>query len=129
MTTNRDIRKAITDPLREITGLHVYDYPVDNIQVPAAVLYDLEHTLATFDAGRTTTAEVVVLVSHNDTTQMARLDELLDMDSAGSVVSVIEDVTHADGVSLSVRTIGTFGLRVIADTPYYGAAVGLQVWT
>jgi hypothetical protein len=129
VTTNRAIRAAITDPLREITGLHVYDYPVDNVQVPAAVLYDLEHTVATFNAGRTTTAEVVVLVSHNDTAQMARLDDLLDMDDAGSVVSALEDVTNADGVSLSVRSIGTFGLRVIADTPYYGATVSLQVWT
>lgn len=126
---NRTVRAAIVESLDGINGLHVYEYPVDAIQVPAAVVVGLEHTLSSFDGGRASEAVVAVLVSHNHVDQMAALDDLVDIDTDESVVGALESATFTNGVSLAVTSVGDFGVRLIGETSYYGANVVLRVWT
>jgi len=127
--TNSEIRTVIAAALDAVSGLHVYAYPVDAIQTPAAVVTDLEHTFTTFERGRESGAEVTVVVSKSHVDQMVVLDRLLDTDRAGSVVDALEGITDANGVSVSVITVGGFNEIIVGDVAYYAATVVMKVWT
>lgn len=125
MSTNATIRRQLYDTLVDgTTGLNVYEYPVDNVQPPCAVITNLESEIGTFDGGRTVGATVLVLVSHNHVDQMARVDDLVDPNVTGSVPDLIADQTD---LSLGVRTIGTIGLYEYAGVAFYGSAIVLEI--
>jgi hypothetical protein len=125
VSTNATIRRSLYDTLNDgLTGVNVYEYPVDNVQPPCVVITNLESEITTFDGGRTVGATVLVLESHNVTDQMARVDDLVDPNVTGSVPDLIAD--QAD-LSLGVRTIGTIGLYEYAGVAYYGSAVVLEL--
>lgn len=124
MSTNAQIRRSVADKLREVHGLNVHEYPVDTITPPCAVIANLERELTTFDGGSTVGLIVQVLCSHNNTQQMAAVDDLVDPNVATSVPSVIE---ADDDLSLAVRSIGSLGLYEYAGTIYYGAPVTVEV--
>lgn len=124
MSTNAAIRRSLADKLREIPTLNVHDFPVDTINPPCAVIANLEREMTTFDGGSTVGLIVQVLASHNNTQQMAAVDDLVDPNVTLSVPAVIED--DAD-LSLSVRSIGSLGLYEYAGVIYYGAPVTVEV--
>lgn len=125
MSTNAAIRRDLYDTLTGgVQGLNVYAYPVDNVAPPCAVITNLECEMSTFDGGRTVGATVLVLASHNNIDQMARIDDLVDPNVAGSVPDLIAD---QDDLSLGVRTIGTIGLYEYAGVAYYGSAIVLEI--
>lgn len=127
MTTHSEVRNHIGDLLNTVTRpLNVYLYPVDNIQVPAAVVTNLESEAVTVDGGRTIAATVTVLVSHQHTEQMAALDDLVDPDVDGSVADVLRSSSEFD---IEVAGIGSFGLRQIAEVVYYGANITVEIIT
>lgn len=124
MTTNAQIRSSLADKLREITPLNVHEYPVDNITPPCAVIANLEREHTTFDGGSTVGVIVQVLCSHNNTQQMAEVDDLVDPNVATSVPSLIE---ADDDLSLAVRNVGSLGLYEYAGAIYYGAPVTVEI--
>lgn len=125
MTTNATIRRQLHDTLADgLSDVTVYQFPVDNVQTPCAIIANLETEVTTFDGGRTVGATVLVLVTHNHIDQMARLDDLVDLNVAGSVPDLIAD---QDDLPLGVRTIGTIGLYEYAGVAYYGAAIVLEI--
>lgn len=124
MSTNAQIRASLADKLREITTLNVHKYPVDNITPPCAVIANLEREHTTFDGGSTVGVIVQVLCSHNNTQQMAEVDDLVDPNVATSVPSLIE---ADDDVSLAVRNVGSLGLYEYAGVVYYGAPVTVEI--
>lgn len=124
MSTNAAIRRSLADKLREIPTLNVHDFPVDNITPPCAVIANLEREMTTFDGGSTVGLIVQVLASHNNTQQMAAVDDLVDPNVTLSVPAVIED---DDDLSLAVRSIGSLGLYEYAGAIYYGAPVTVEV--
>ena len=125
MSTNATIRRQLHDTLADgLTDVNVYPYPVDNVQTPCVVIANLESEVTTFDGGRIVGATVLVLVSHNHVDQMARVDDLVDLNVEGSVPDLIAD---QDDLPLGVRTVGTIGLYEYAGIAYYGAAVVLEI--
>ena len=124
MSTNAQIRASLADKLREIPALNVHDFPVDNINPPCAIIANLERERLTNDGGYQVGVTVQVLCSHNNTEQMAKVDDLVDPNVTLSVPSVIDD---DDDLSLGVRTIGTLGLYEYAGAVYYGAPVVVEV--
>lgn len=124
MSTNAQIRASLADKLREIPTLNVHDFPVDNINPPCAVIANLERERLTNDGGYQVGVTVQVLASHNNTEQMAKVDDLVDPNVTLSVPSVIDD---DDDLALGVRNIGSLGLYEYAGAVYYGAPVVVEV--
>jgi hypothetical protein len=124
MTTNAQIRASLADKLRELPQLNVFEYPVDNIVTPCAVVANIERQRITNDGGWQVGVIVHVLASHNHIDQMAKVDDLVDPNVTASVPSVIED---DDDLALCVPTIGSLGLYEYAGTIYYGAPVTVEV--
>lgn len=127
MATNAAVRSAVYDAL-DLPGLHRYGHPPDSVQVPAAIVAGLDINRTTFDAARTVTVTVLVIVSHSDTSQVAVLDELLDPTGDRSVVAAIEDVSDANGVSLAWTTVAGYGEVVWGGVSYYGAAITVTAY-
>lgn len=129
MATNGDIRSAIIDALADVPNLNTYAYPLDSVQVPAAVVagFDIDQTV--LGGGRKITARLLVAVSRSHVTQLAVLDELLDETGEQSVIAAINSRVDADDVSLSVVSIGDYGPIEWGDVVYYGAVATIQVWT
>lgn len=129
MTTNRQVRQAICDALEDIGGLNTYLYPEDAIVVPAAIVAGFEMTEVALGGGADITAKVLVAVSRSHTQQLERLDELLDLDGAGSVIAAINDRIDADDISLAVLSVGDYGTIEWGETAYYGAVANVRVLT
>lgn len=129
MATNRAIRTAVSDALAGVSGVNVYAYPEDAIQVPAAVVAGFDMTQSVLGGGRDITAKVLVAVSRSHTSQLEVLDELLDETGAGSVVAAINDRVDADDISLMVTSVTDYGPIEWGDVVYYGAVVGVRVLT
>lgn len=127
MTTLAEIREAVYDSL-DINGVNRYRYPEDAIQTPAAVVAGFEMTESTLGGGRDLTAKVLVVVSRSHTSQLERLDELLDEDG-DSVVAGLNDRIDVDGISLWVTGVGDYGVVEWGDVAYYGAVVTIRVMT
>lgn len=127
MTTLAEIREAVYDSL-DINGVNRYRYPEDAIQAPAAVVAGFEMTESTLGGGRDLTAKVLVVVSRSHTSQLERLDELLDEDG-DSVVAGLNDRIDVDGISLWVTGVGDYGVVEWGDVAYYGAVVTIRVMT
>ena len=128
MTTNATIRQTISEAIAEVPRLIVYAYPDVAILVPAAVVAGLEMTESTLGGGRDLTAKVLVVVSRSHVSQLQLLDELLDESGTGSIVAAINDHI-ADGVSVMVESVGSYGEFAWGDVSYYGAVVTVKVFT
>jgi len=129
MTTLAEVRAALVDALDGLSGVNRYSYPEDSIQVPAAVVAGLEMTEIALGGLYDITAKVLVVVSRSHTSQLERLDELLDHSGAGSVVAAINDRRDADSISLSVTGVGDYGVIEWGDVAHYGAVVTVRVLT
>lgn len=122
--TPREVRDAIYESLSDISGLNVYKYPPDTVQVPAAVVTGFSHDIVDFDQHRNATITITVLVSHQHTSQMELLDQLCDVSVAQSVPGVMLADTD---LPLNPRSVGEFGFREWGGTMFYGAAVEAEV--
>lgn len=129
MATLAEVRAALVDALDGLSGVNRYAYPEDSIQVPAAVVAGLEMTEIALGGLYDITAKVLVVVSRSHTSQLERLDELLDHSGAGSVVAAINDRRDADSTSLSVTGVGDYGVIEWGDVAHYGAVVTVRVLT
>lgn len=129
MATLAEVRAALVDALDGLSGVNRYSYPEDSIQVPAAVVAGLEMTEIALGGLYDITAKVLVVVSRSHTSQLERLDELLDHSGAGSVVAAINDRRDADSISLSVTGVGDYGVIEWGDVAHYGAVVTVRVLT
>lgn len=128
MATLAEVRAALVDALGDLSGVNRYRYPEDAIQAPAAVVAGFEMTESTLGGGRDLTAKVLVVVSRSHTSQLERLDELLDEDG-DSVVAGLNDRIDVDGISLWVTGVGDYGVVEWGDVAYYGAVVTIRVMT
>ena len=128
MATLAEVRAALVDALDDLSGVNRYAYPEDAIQAPAAVVAGFEMTESTLGGGRDLTAKVLVVVSRSHTSQLERLDELLDEDG-DSVVAGLNDRIDVDGISLWVTGVGDYGVVEWGDVAYYGAVVTIRVMT
>lgn len=126
--TNKTIRRVLFDAL-DLPSLNRYMYPPESVNTPAAIIAGLDISPAAAGGKRETTATLLIVVSHSDVDQLETLDMLLDADDAGSVLNAIEDVTDADGVSLSWQDAGSYGEVQWNGVSYYGAVVTVKVWT
>lgn len=129
MATLAEVRAALVDALGDLSGVNRYSYPEDSIQVPAAVVAGLEMTEIALGGLYDITAKVLVVVSRSHTSQLERLDELLDHSGAGSVVAAINDRRDADSISLSVTGVGDYGVIEWGEVAHYGAVVTVRVLT
>lgn len=129
MATLAEVRAALVDALGDLSGVNRYSYPEDSIQVPAAVVAGLEMTEIALGGLYDITAKVLVVVSRSHTSQLERLDELLDHSGAGSVVAAINDRRDADSISLSVTGVGDYGVIEWGEVAHYGAVVTVRVMT
>lgn len=129
MATLAEVRAALVDALDGLSGVNRYAYPEDSIQVPAAVVAGLEMTEIALGGLYDITAKVLVVVSRSHTSQLERLDELLDHSGAGSVVAAINDRRDADSISLSVTGVGDYGVIEWGEVAHYGAVVTVRVLT
>jgi hypothetical protein len=129
MATLAEVRAALVDALDGLSGVNRYAYPEDSIQVPAAVVAGLEMTEIALGGLYDITAKVLVVVSRSHTSQLERLDELLDHSGAGSVVAAINDRRDADSTSLSVTGVGDYGVIEWGEVAHYGAVVTVRVLT
>ncbi len=129
MATLAEVRAALVDALGDLSGVNRYAYPEDSIQVPAAVVAGLEMTEIALGGLYDITAKVLVVVSRSHTSQLERLDELLDHSGAGSVVAAINDRRDADSISLSVTGVGDYGVIEWGEVAHYGAVVTVRVLT
>lgn len=129
MATLAEVRAALVDALDDLSGVNRYSYPEDSIQVPAAVVAGLEMTEIALGGLYDITAKVLVVVSRSHTSQLERLDELLDHSGAGSVVAAINDRRDADSISLSVTGVGDYGVIEWGEVAHYGAVVTVRVLT
>lgn len=129
MATLAEVRAALVDALDGLSGVNRYSYPEDSIQVPAAVVAGLEVTEIALGGLYDITAKVLVVVSRSHTSQLERLDELLDHSGAGSVVAAINDRRDADSISLSVTGVGDYGVIEWGEVAHYGAVVTVRVLT
>ena len=129
MATLAEVRAALVDALGDLFGVNRYSYPEDSIQVPAAVVAGLEVTEIALGGLYDITAKVLVVVSRSHTSQLERLDELLDHSGAGSVVAAINDRRDADSISLSVTGVGDYGVIEWGEVAHYGAVVTVRVLT
>lgn len=129
MATLAEVRAALVDALDGLSGVNRYSYPEDSIQVPAAVVAGLEMTEIALGGLYDITAKVLVVVSRSHTSQLERLDELLDHSGAGSVVAAINDRRDADSISLSVTGVGDYGVIEWGEVAHYGAVVTVRVLT
>lgn len=129
MATLAEVRAALVDALDGLSGVNRYAYPEDSIQVPAAVVAGLEMTEIALGGLYDITAKVLVVVSRSHTSQLERLDELLDHSGAGSVVAAINDRRDADSTSMSVTGVGDYGVIEWGDVAHYGAVVTVRVLT
>ncbi len=129
MATLAEVRAALVDALGDLSGVNRYSYPEDSIQVPAAVVAGLEVTEIALGGLYDITAKVLVVVSRSHTSQLERLDELLDHSGAGSVVAAINDRRDADSISLSVTGVGDYGVIEWGEVAHYGAVVTVRVLT
>lgn len=128
MATNATVRSVVFDALEDLS-VNRYEYPPDSVNVPAVIVAGLEINRSTFQGNRTIDVGVLVLVSHNDVTQLAVLDELLDPTGDGSVVAALEDVNDADGVSLAWTSVSGYGEIEWGGVAYYGATVSCTAYT
>jgi len=129
MATLAEVRAALVDALDDLSSVNRYSYPEDSIQVPAAVVAGLEMTEIALGGLYDITAKVLVVVSRSHTSQLERLDELLDHSGAGSVVAAINDRRDADSISLSVTGVGDYGVIEWGEVAHYGAVVTVRVLT
>ena len=129
MATLAEVRAALVDALDDLSGVNRYSYPEDSIQVPAAVVAGLEMTEIALGGLYDITVKVLVVVSRSHTSQLERLDELLDHSGAGSVVAAINDRRDADSISLSVTGVGDYGVIEWGEVAHYGAVVTVRVLT
>lgn len=126
--TNAAVREVVYRAL-DLPGVNRYKYPPDSIQTPAVIVGGLEITRSTFDGARTVDVSVLVLVSHNDTSQLQVMDRLLDPTGADSLLASLEAVTDADGVSLAWRSVGGYGELEWNGAAHYGCVVSCSAHT
>jgi len=126
MATNAAIRGAVHDAIAEVHSLNVYRYPPDTVSVPAAIVAGLDIEPNSMSGGRETSVAVLVLVSRSHVSQLELLDELLDPESAASVVAAVDSRVDVDDVSLMVESVGGYGEIVWGDVSYYGALMTIR---
>jgi hypothetical protein len=125
------VMQAVADRLDTITGLRVYAYPPDAVQVPAAVVsypetYNYD---ATYGRGmdRIESLPVAVLVGKvSDRASRDKVTQYVKGSGATSVKAVIESGTYTAFDTVRVTGV-TFDVVTIAAVEYLGATFTLDI--
>lgn len=125
-----DVMDALATRLKTISGLNAYPFPIESVEVPAAVvLYPNEITFdATYGRGMDVmTIPVVVLVGAVDAeSTKVSLAAYCDGSGSGSIKQVLESGTYTAFDTVRVVSI-QFGQKVDSDVAYQGAQFELEI--
>ena len=123
------VRDGLADTLAAgLSGVNVYRIPPENITAPAVIVSGFSITpIAT--GVNTVSVELYAAVSKRNTSVMDDLDVLVDPESAGSIIGLLDADPSLGGNVNSVRleSIGEYRELEVAGVGYYAATVRYEV--
>lgn len=126
-----ELRAGLKSVLEDsLQGFNVYDYPPDDVTVPAVAVSGFQLDASTFaDESIRVAVDVEVLVSRRHVDQVQALDELLSPSGDRSVWAIFNDRSTLDDrvAYCTVQSAGDYRELVIAEVGYYAATFRLSV--
>lgn len=136
MATIGEIRTALADHLKNVSGLRVYPRWPDQVHIPCAIVMPvtMEYHRVSGNDGSTIPFDVVVLVGQGgqgiDRAQQ-ELDQYLDFDGNRSLRKLLDDAPTLGGIikGLLVTSWQDYGPLESGGIEYFGARIRVEVWT
>lgn len=125
------VMQEIADRIDTITGLHVYAYPPDSINPPAALVgypdtYSFDET---YGRGMDRISDLPVIVAVGKVSDRATRDQItqyVDGSGATSIKTVVESGTYSEFDTVRVTGV-VFDVVTIAAVDYLGATFTLDI--
>lgn len=137
MSRLNDLRKALADAIRDITGLDVFHYTPGSVIVPCAYVADVEiDPNLSFGGEDDATFTIRVLTSlGDDEAGQDLLDEFLSRDGDRSIRAALETARGAPGEyalggeadDLHVTRVGAYRTYTEAGASYFGGELTVRV--